>query len=102
MVHMTKTDTQVSVFMGTTHGVEDYILTDEVERESYHFKFYMPKSNLGETIEDTKQRVENQIDFLFSKSFMDYFLEKNLVTQAEYDKCLKFLRAYYLNNCGAK
>lgn len=43
-----------------------------------------------------KLKEERRIDFLFSKSFLDSFLESNMITQSEYKKCIRDLELIYL------
>jgi hypothetical protein len=42
-------------------------------------------------------KEEKLIDFLFSKSFIDIFLQNNTISQIEYNNCLKDLELIYLN-----
>ncbi|MCO5387625.1 MAG: hypothetical protein NHB14_19685 [Desulfosporosinus sp.] len=94
---MKKPDTQISVFMGTEHGVENYILTDEVEQDGHHIQVYMPKPSPGETIEDVKHRLDDQIDFLISEGMLKSLLTQKLITDNEYKECLKDIKCIYLS-----
>jgi hypothetical protein len=42
-------------------------------------------------------KEEKLIDFLFSKSFIDIFLQDKKISQTEYNNCLKDLESIYLN-----
>lgn len=43
--------------------------------------------------QNTKE--ENAIDFLFSKSFLQSFLQDKIISQTEYNKCIKELETIY-------
>lgn len=41
------------------------------------------------------KKEENLIDFLFSKSFLESFLQDKIISQIEYNKCIKELESIY-------
>jgi len=70
------------------------------EQDVEDFKLFVinliSKKYWGVELDKGDKKIENYIDFLFSKSFLETFLKDKIITQDEYAKCIKDLKLIYL------